>query len=80
MCKQLICVIKLQVHRHLSLNRERKRKILKDEKKHHDAVDESSLEQEFRKLCEKSGAILLALVRLTAVKPGGWEATSQMKY
>ena len=62
------------------LTRERKRKILKDEKKHHDAVDESSLEQEFRKLCEKSGAIILALVRLTAGKPGGWEATSQMIY
>ena len=32
-------------------NTERKRKILKDEKKHHDAVDESSSEseQQFRK-------------------------------
>ena len=31
-------------------NGERKRKILKDEKKLHGAVDESSLEQQFRKL------------------------------
>ena len=53
-------------------DRERKRKILKDEKKHHSTVDESSSEQQFRKLhmqlpllCEKSGAILLVLVGLT---------------
>ena len=36
-------LMKAQVYQHLSRNRERKSKILKDEKKHHDAVDESSL-------------------------------------
>ena len=56
-----------------SFNRYRKkRKTVKDEKKLHDAVDESSSEQHFRKLdtlpllCEKSGAILLVLVGLMA--------------
>ena len=54
----------------------KKRKITKDEKKLHGAVDKSSSEQQFRKwdrlplLCEKSGAILLVLVGLTAV----WQA------
>ena len=45
--------------------------VMKDEKKHHGAVDEASSEQQFRKLdmlCEKSGAILLVLEGLTA----GW--------
>ena len=47
---------------------------MKDEKKHHGAVDEPSLEQQFRKLdmlCEKSGAILLVLEGLT--QAGGSE-------
>ena len=50
-----------------------------DKKKLHGAVDESSSEQQFHKsdtiplLCEKSGAILLVLVDLTA----GWQAVRQ---
>ena len=46
---------------------------MKDENKHHVTVAESSLEQQFCKseklplLCEKSRAILLMLVGLTAV-------------
>ena len=45
--------------------------ILKDEKKHHGAVDKSSSEQQFCNrtrlplLCEKSGAILLVLMGFT---------------
>ena len=38
-----------EVHQHPYRNKERKRKILKDEKKHHGAVYESSSEQQFRK-------------------------------
>ena len=44
---------------------------MKNEKKHHGAVDEPSSQQQFHKLdmlCEKSGAILLVPVGLTA----GW--------
>ena len=40
--------MKPQVHQHLSPFG-KKKKILKDEKKHHGAVDESSLEQQFHK-------------------------------
>ena len=45
--------------------------VMKNKKKHHRAVDEPSSQQQFRKLdmlCEKSGAILLVPVGLTA----GW--------
>ena len=35
---------------HVSRNTDRKRKMLKDEKKHHSAMDESSSEQLFCKL------------------------------
>ena len=57
--------------RYLTLfNRYRKkRKVVKDEKEFHGAVNISSLEQHFRKLvllCEKSGATLLVLMDLTA--------------
>ena len=43
---------------------------MKNEKKHHGVVDEPSSQQQFRKLdmCEKSGAILIVPVGLTA----GW--------
>ena len=54
------------------MQKEKGRYILKDEKKHHGIVDESSLKQQFRKLyllCEKSGAILLVLVGLMAGRP-----------
>ena len=57
----------------------KKRKIVKDEKKLHGAVDKSSSEQHFcinrtqlPLLCENSGAILLVLVGLTAA----WQAGS----
>ena len=49
---------------------------MKEEKKHHGAVDKSSSEQQFHKsneitlLCKKSGAILLVLVGLMA----GWQS------
>ena len=61
-------IIKIYVFIFLTAQR-KKRNILKDEKKHYGAVDESSLEQQFFKLdtmCEKSGAILLVLVGLMA--------------
>ena len=63
---------KLQVHQHLLPNRERKRMLLKDEKKYYGTEDKSSSEQQFRKLdsiTEKTGAILLVLVGLTAGRP-----------
>ena len=50
---------------------------MKDKKKHHRAVDESSSEQIFVSrtrlllFCEKSGAILLVLVGLTAGQQSG---------
>ena len=50
---------------------------MKDEKKLHGAVDESSSEQQFHKLtrlpllCENFGAILLVLVGLMAGSPAG---------
>ena len=59
----------------------KKRRIMKDEKKLHGAVDKSSLEKHFRNrtrlplLCENSGAILLVLVGLTAA----WQSGSQTK-
>ena len=52
---------------------------MKDEKKRHGTVDESSSEQQFRKsdaitlFCEISGAVHLALVGLMA----GWQAGRQ---
>ena len=52
---------------------------MKDEKTHHSAVDNHSLEQQFCKLDEVtkiSGAIHLARVGLMA----GWQSDSQMKY
>ena len=57
---------------------ERKRKILKDEKKHHGAVDKSSSEHnslvnrmQLLLLYEKSGAMLLVLVGLMAGRLAG---------
>ena len=65
-----------------SFNRYRKkRKIVKDEKKLHGTVDKSSSHNIFINwtrlplLCEKSGAILLVIVGLTAA----WQASSQTK-
>ena len=54
---------------------------MKDKKKHHGAMDEYSSEQQFHKsplLCEKSEAILLLLVDLTAVSPAGRPAVWQV--
>ena len=45
----LICVTKPQINRNLSPNIERKGKILKERKKHHSTVDESSSEKQFCK-------------------------------
>ena len=65
-CKWLFCVTKPQVHQHIRLLG-RKRKILKDEKKHHGIVDECFINwTRLPLLCEKSGAILPVLVGLTA--------------
>ena len=79
MTASCFCLTKAKVHRHflswlfsLFKGNRKKNKDTGDEKKHHGAVDESSLEQQFCKLdaitflCEKSGAILLVLVGLTA--------------
>ena len=49
-CKWLFCMTKPCKFVNTFCLLERKRKILKDEKKHHGAVDESSSEQQFHKL------------------------------
>ena len=58
---------------------------MKDEKKSHGAVDKSNRNNSFINrmqlplLCEKSGAILLVLVVLTAGRPAGRLNTSRLE-
>ena len=59
---------------------------MKDEKKHHGAVDESSLEQQVRNqmrlslLCEKSEAIFLVLVGLMACRLAVRQNTGRFRF
>ena len=85
------CVTKTQVHRHLLLRvfafltTQRKMKLLKDEKKHHGAVEQSSLEQQFHKL-DTITFVVLKMWSHTPSASGSYgrqpssPASSQMKY